>query len=190
MNRAQIIDAIADRALQAEQAVKNNRYVQAAGRDLQGVGSNFKKLIADEADARAKAAQAAQSQAIANDVYKGLVRGNKGVMKNVGEVLDYNPNTVEAVLGGMNKRALAPVARAYEQKTAANLPEYSPRGLYRQANELIAESPGRAIAIGVPAAGAGSLALITASGAALNDLGNFLAGGQQSQDTRDNVLRS
>ena len=188
MNRAQIIDAIADRALQAKQAVQDNRYVQAAGRDLQGVGSNFKKLIADEAGLRAEAAQAAQSQAIANDVYKGLVRGNKGVMKNVGEVLDYNPNTVEAVLGGMDKRALAPVARAYQQNV--DVPANSPRGLYRQANELIADNPGNAIAIGVPAAGAGSLALITASGAALDDLSNFLAGGQQNQGQRDNVLTS
>ena len=46
-------------------------------------------------------------------------------------------------------------------------------------------------AIAGPVGGAvGGVALITASGQALADLGNFLAGGQQNQDTRDNVLRS
>jgi len=194
MNRAQIINAITDRALEAKQALGDNKYVQAVGKDLQGVGSNFKKLIADEAGARAEAAQAAQMQAIANDVYKGLVRGNQGVMKNVATVLKSDPNRPLQLdvdrLGGMDKRELATVARRYEQQIGGNLPEYSPRGLYRQANEWIAENPGKAIATGVPAAGAGALALITASGQALNDLSNFLAGGQQNQDTRDNVLRS
>ena len=57
-------------------------------------------------------------------------------------------------------------------------------------NSAIAKRPGIATEVGVPAAALGGVALITASGQALNDLGNFLAGGQQSQDTRDNVLRS
>ena len=52
-------------------------------------------------------------------------------------------------------------------------------------NSAIAKRPGIATEVGVPAAALGGVALITASGQALNDLGNFLAGGQQSQDTRD-----
>ena len=46
------------------------------------------------------------------------------------------------------------------------------------------------MAVGTGAAGAGGIAAITASGAGLNALANFIAGGQQTQENRDNVLRS
>ena len=54
----------------------------------------------------------------------------------------------------------------------------------------IENNPGTAIAAGAGTGAVGGVALITASGQALADLGNFLAGGQQNQDQRDNVLRS
>ena len=64
------------------------------------------------------------------------------------------------------------------------------RTLYQMGERGIIENPKTAMAVGTGAAGAGGLAAITASGAGLNALANFIAGGQQTQENRDNVLRS
>tara|TARA_B100000965_G_C19167181_1_gene572971 strand:- start:23 stop:589 length:567 start_codon:yes stop_codon:yes gene_type:complete len=188
MNKAQIIDAIMSKAVLAENAVKDNRYVQAMGQDMQGFGTNIKNLIANEAEGRGLATLAKQRSNEGASALRAINEGNADVMKVVGQTLGMNPNKVESVLGGMSEQGVADVVRKYQKNVQVK--DNTPLGLYRRGNEWIAENPGKAIATGVPAAGAGALALITASGAALNDLGNFLAGGQQNQDTRDNVLRS
>ena len=188
MNKAQIIDAIMSKAVLAENAVKDNRYVQAMGQDMQGFGTNIKNLIANEAEGRGLATLAKQRSNEGASALRAINEGNADVMKVVGESLGMNPNTVESVLGGMNQQGRADVIQKYQD--VVKVKDNTPLGLYRRGNEWIADNPGKAIATGVPAAGAGGLALITASGQALADLGNFLAGGQQNQDTRDNVLRS
>ena len=188
MNRAQIIDAIKNRAISAQDAIKDNRYVKAIGADLEGFGTNTKDVIASEAERRGLAALAKQRSNEGASALRGINEGNADVMKVVGETLGMNPNKVESVLGGMSEQGLADVVRQYQKNVQVK--DNTPLGLYRRGNEWIAENPGKAIATGVPAAGAGALALITASGQALNDLSNFLAGGQQNQETRDNVLRS
>ena len=70
----------------------------------------------------------------------------------------------------------------------------SPQLLGLGAGEAVARAvaarPGAALATAGGTGAVGGLALITASGQALADLGNFLAGGQQNQGQRDNVLRS
>ena len=188
MNRAQIIDAIKNRAVSAQDAIKDNRYVKAIGADLEDFGMNTKDVIASEAERRGLAALAKQRSNEGASALRGINEGNADVMKVVGETLGMNPNKVESVLGGMSEQGLADVVRQYQKNVQVK--DNTPLGLYRRGNEWIAENPGKAIATGVPAAGAGALALITASGQALNDLSNFLAGGQQNQDQRDNVLRS
>ena len=188
MNKAQIIDAIMSKAVLAENAVKDNRYVQAMGQDMQGFGENIKNLIASEAADRSLGAEARQRSAQGGNAYRQIRDGNVDAMKVVGETLNMNPNTVESVLSNIPRKGAVDVSRKFQEKVS--VPDNTLVGTYRRANDWIAENPGQAIAAGVPAAGAGGLALITASGAALADLGNFLAGGQQSQDTRDNVLRS
>ena len=188
MNRAQIIDAIKNRAISAQDAIKDNRYIKAIGADLEDLGMNTKDVIASEAERRGLIALAKQRSNEGASALRGINEGNADVMKVVGETLGMNPNKVESVLGGMSEQGLADVVRQYQKNVQVK--DNTPLGLYRRGNEWIAENPGKAIATGVPVAGAGALALITASGQALNDLSNFLAGGQQNQDTRDNVLRS
>jgi len=188
MNKAQIIDAIMSKAVLAENAVKDNRYVQAMGQDMQGFGENIKNLIASEAADRSLGAEARQRSAQGGNAYRQIRDGNVDAMKVIGETLNMNPNTVESVLSNIPRKGAVDVSRKFQEKVS--VPDNTLVGTYRRANDWIAENPGQAIAAGVPAAGAGGLALITASGQALADLGNFLAGGQQSQDTRDNVLRS
>ena len=177
MNRAQIIDAI-----------MANKYVKALNTDVQGFGGNIKDLIASEAAERSLGAEARQRSAQGGNAYRQIRDGNVDAMKVVGETLNMNPNTVESVLSNIPRKGAVDVSRKFQEKVS--VPDNTLVGTYRRANDWIAENPGQAIAAGVPAAGAGGLALITASGQALADLGNFLAGGQQSQDTRDNVLRS
>ena len=188
MNKAQIIDAIMSKAVLAENAVKDNRYVQAMGQDMQGFGENIKKLIASEAARRALGAEARQRSAQGGNAYRQIRDGNVDAMKAIGETLNMNPNTVESVLSNIPRQGAVDVSRKFQEKVS--VPDNTLVGTYRRANEWIAKNPGQAIAAGVPAAGAGGLALITASGQALADLGNFLAGGQQNQGQRDNVLRS
>ena len=188
MNRAQIIDAIKNRAISAQDAIKDNRYVKALGADLEDFGMNTKDVIASEAERRGLAALAKQRSNEGASALRGINEGNADVMKVVGETVGIDPGKVAWTLSGLSEQGIADVVRQYQKNVKVK--DNTPLGLYRRGNEWIAENPGQAIAAGVPAAGAGGLALITASGQALADLGNFLSGGQQNQDTRDNVLRS
>ena len=177
MNRAQIIDAI-----------MANKYVKALNADVKGFGGNIKDVVASDAAERALGAEVRQRSAQGGNAYRQIRDGNVDAMKVIGETLNMIPNTVESVLSNIPRQGAVDVSRKFLEKVS--VPDNTLVGTYRRGNEWIAENPGQAIAAGVPAAGAGALALITASGQALADLGNFLAGGQQNQDTRDNVLRS
>jgi len=97
MNKAQIIDAIMSKAVLAENAVKDNRYVQAMGQDMQGFGTNIKNLIANEAEGRGLATLAKQRSNEGASALRAINEGNADVMKVVGESLGMNPNTVESV---------------------------------------------------------------------------------------------
>ena len=176
-------------------------------RNLRGQGpSAFEALVANEALARAGASKKQQIANIQADATRDLLRGNKGVQRNVaeslGDIAADDPiwgyqvpygQSQEGILADLARNNLSETeAGAYARAYAPMVqpPSNSWRTQYQNINQAIASNPGTAIPVGAGAASAGGVALITASGAALNDLGNFLAGGQQSQDTRDNVLRS
>jgi len=174
-------------------------------RNLRGQGpSAFEALVANEALARAGASKKQQIANIQADVTRDLLRGNQGVQKSVAQSLGESIDdpwgymvpkgwTEGGILEDLARKNLSEKeAGAYARAYAPTVepPSNSWRTQYQNINQAIASNPGTAIPVGVGAAGAGSVALITASGAALNDLSNFLAGGQQSQGQRDNVLRS
>jgi len=82
------------------------------------------------------------------------------------------------------------LARALQEGGNISSPQLLGLGAGEAVARAVAARPGAALATAGGTGAVGGLALITASGQALADLGNFLAGGQQNQDTRDNVLRS
>ena len=177
-------------------------------KNLRGQGpSAFEALVANEALARAGASKKQQIANIQADAARDLLRGNAGVQRSVAEALgdtsaaspkygyQVDPSmTAEGILktlqGNLGEQQAGNYASAYAKEVAQNPPLNSWRTPYQAVNQAIASNPKTAIAVGSGAASAGGVALITASGAALDDLSNFLAGGQQNQDTRDNVLRS
>ena len=115
MNKAQIIDAIMSKAVLAENAVKDNRYVQAMGQDMQGFGENIKNLIASEAAGRSLGAEARQRSAQGGNAYRQIRDGNVDAMKVIGETLNMNPNTVESVLSNIPRKGAVDVSRKFQE---------------------------------------------------------------------------
>ena len=180
MNRQELINKI-----------RNNRYSQAVTSDVEGIGANLKDLISKEAAERALGAEGSQRSAMKMDAYNQIRSGRDAdalaaIAETMGEGIGPAPSA--RTLESLGPAGVVQAARDYSQQ--ADLPNNSLRGLYRQANQLIADNPGTAIPVGLGAAGAGTIAGMTASGQALNALANYIAGGQQSQAERDNVLRS
>ena len=165
-------------------------------RNLRGQGpSAFEALVANEALARVGTSRKQQIENIQANATRDLLRGNKGVHESVANAVrdTTDPKFHAGILddlikNGLGEETAAQYAKAYAPTVEP--PSNSWRTQYQNINQAIADNPGTAIPVGVGAASAGTLALITASGQALNDLGNFLAGGQQNQGQRDNVLRS
>ena len=163
--------------------------------DMVIMPSAFEALVANEALARAGASKKQQIANIQADATRDLLRGNRGVHQAVADAVrdTTDPKFHAGILKDLVKNGLrgetaAQYAKAYAPTVKP--PVNSWRTHYQNINQAIAANPGAAIPVGAGAASAGALALITASGQALNDLSNFLAGGQQNQETRDNVLRS
>ena len=148
---------------------------------------------------------------------RDLMQGKSGVQKNVAEVIadarygegegsekEYILNKLrgnqtavgmlENLEEGRNDVVSRKVANQYAKQFAPLSQEAAPPISGRSAaialSDLAAKNPEVALGTLAGTGTVGGVALITASGQALADLGNFLAGGQQNQDTRDNVLRS
>ena len=195
------------RAIQAIQEDLDNLgkvpVVQALQRDLGDIGASTRSYVSDVAGDLRRGSEQQMDQARQREMTRDLIRGNKGAQNVVAETLaNADAELFGTVAGqsakdaymkqlqaeGLSNLAAGKFARGYVQNTER--PQATPRARIQQMLGGIENNPGRAIAAGVGTGAVGGVALITASGAALNDLGNFLAGGQQSQDNRDNVLRS
>jgi len=150
-----------------------------ATRDLMQGKSGVQKNVAEViADARYGEGEGSEKEYILNKL-----RGNQtavGMLENLEE--------------GRNDVVSRKVANQYAKQFAPLSQEAAPPISGRSAaialSDLAAKNPEVALGTLAGTGTVGGVALITASGQALADLGNFLAGGQQNQDTRDNVLRS
>ena len=194
------------RAIQAIQEDLDNLgktpVVQAIQRDLGDVGASTRALVSDVAGDLRRGSEKQMDKNVRRDMARDLIRGNKGAQNVMSQVMsevdaDLFPAIprdqaqklyLDRLQKEVSPKAAVNYGRIYSE--FADRPERTPRARIQQMLGGIENNPGRAIAAGVGTGAVGGVALITASGAALNDLGNFLAGGQQSQDNRDNVLRS
>ena len=109
--------------------------------------------------------------------------------------MNFNPspsvqNTMAEISSNRGITNNLDLARALQEGGNISSPQLLGLGAGEAIARAVAARPGAALATAGGTGAVGGLALITASGQALADLGNFLAGGQQNQDTRDNVLRS
>ena len=205
INRAKKLRAI--QAIQKDlDSLGQAPVVQAIQRDLGDVGASTRNYVsALAADAR-RASEKQMDKNVGRDMTIGLTRGNKGAQNAVAEALrdttadnpDYRyqvpyGQTREGILADLTRQDFSTRDAIRYGKNYAYLaerPERTPRARMQQLLGVVEQNPGRTIAAGAGAGTVGGVALITASGQALADLGNFLAGGQENQETRDNVLRS
>jgi len=195
------------RAIQAIQKDLDNLgqapVVQALQRDLGDVGASTRAYVSGVAGDLRRGSEQQMDQVRQREMTRDLIRGNKGAQNVVAEALSnadaelygtyLESSTKDAYMKqlqaeGLSDLAAGKFARGYVQNTER--PQRTPRARIQQMLGGIENNPGTAIAAGAGAGAVGGVALITASGQALADLGNFLAGGQQNQGQRDNVLRS
>ena len=194
------------RAIQAIQEDMNNLgktpVVQALQRDLGDVGASTRALVSDVAGDLRRGSEQQMDKNVRRDMARDLIRGNKGAQNVMSQVMsevdaDLFPDIprdqaqklyLDRLQKEVSPKAAVNYGRIYSE--FADRPERTPRARIQQILGGIENNPGTAIAAGAGTGAVGGVALITASGQALADLGNFLAGGQQNQDTRDNVLRS
>tara|TARA_B100001250_G_C19796500_1_gene788941 strand:- start:236 stop:853 length:618 start_codon:yes stop_codon:yes gene_type:complete len=202
INRAKKLRAI--QAIQKDlDSLGQAPVVQAIQRDLGDVGASTRNYVsALAADAR-RASEKQMDKNVGRDMTIGLTRGNKGAQNAVAETLsNASEDLYGTILREESKDAYLKKIQAEDFSTRdairygknyaylAERPERTPRARMQQLLGVVEQNPGRTIAAGAGAGTVGGVALITASGQALADLGNFLAGGQENQETRDNVLRS
>ena len=194
------------RAIQAIQEDLDNLgktpVVQAIQRDLGDVGASTRALVSDVAGDLRRGSEQQMDKNVRRDMARDLIRGNKGAQNVMSQVMsevdaDLFPAIprdqaqklyLDRLQKEVSPKAAVNYGRIYSE--FADRPERTPRARIQQMLGGIENNPGTAIATGAGTGAVGGVALITASGAALNDLGNFLAGGQQNQGQRDNVLRS
>ena len=194
------------RAIQAIQEDMNNLgktpVVQALQRDLGDVGASTRALVSDVAGDLRRGSEQQMDKNVRRDMARDLIRGNKGAQNVMSQVMsevdaDLFPAIprdqaqklyLDRLQKEVSPKAAVNYGRIYSE--FADRPERTPRARIQQMLGGIENNPGTAIAAGAGTGAVGGVALITASGQALADLGNFLAGGQQNQGQRDNVLRS
>jgi len=194
------------RAIQAIQEDLDNLgktpVVQAIQRDLGDVGASTRALVSDVAGDLRRGSEQQMDKNVRRDMARDLIRGNKGAQNVMSQVMsevdaDLFPAIprdqaqklyLDRLQKEVSPKAAVNYGRIYSE--FADRPERTPRARIQQMLGGIENNPGTAIATGAGTGAVGGVALITASGQALADLGNFLAGGQQNQGQRDNVLRS
>ena len=194
------------RAIQAIQEDLDNLgktpVVQAIQRDLGDVGASTRALVSDVAGDLRRGSEQQMDKNVRRDMARDLIRGNKGAQNVMSQVMsevdaDLFPAIprdqaqklyLDRLQKEVSPKAAVNYGRIYSE--IADRPERTPRARIQQMLGGIENNPGTAIAAGAGTGAVGGVALITASGQALADLGNFLAGGQENQGQRDNVLRS
>ena len=161
-------------------------YITDIGADINSLGQTrqFLDRTVSDATERLAASKLIQEKYVGRDLARDLLRGNEGVQRTLVDALkDINIDDLQDI----SKRDAIRYGRDYAAQADDPI---SLRSLYQMGEQAIIDNPKTAMAVGTGAAGAGGIAAITASGAGLNALANFIAGGQQTQENRDNVLRS
>ena len=160
---------------------------QAVGQDLGGATSNFRRelgsLVGQVGTTAGKTADSFQERAVNRILQDINSNPSPSLLNTMGEIAAKRGianNPVEAL----------DLARDLQRGGNVSSPQLLGLGAGEAVARAVANRPGAALATAGGTGAVGGLALITASGQALADLGNFLAGGQENQDTRDNVLRS
>ena len=164
---------------------------KAAGQDIGGVASAVAPNVGRELGTLVDDARWATRNSATNTANRLRGRAENKILESI----NMNPSaslrrTMDEIsdqTGITNNLDL--VKRLYEGGNVSDL-QVLGLGAGEAVARAVAARPGAALATAGGTGAVGGLALITASGQALADLGNFLAGGQQSQDNRDNVLRS
>jgi len=158
-------------------------------RDLMQGKSGVQKNVAEViADARYGEGEGSEKEYILRKLRGETMSGDDPVspveaLKLLGEHFDSSNDVISRKVANQYAKQFAPLS----QEAA---PPISGRSAAIALSDLAAKNPEVALGTLAGTGTVGGVALITASGQALADLGNFLAGGQQNQDTRDNVLRS
>ena len=202
INRAKKLRAI--QAIQRDlDSLGQAPVVQAIQRDLGDVGASTRNYVSALANEARRGSEKQMERNMKKDMARDLIRGNKGAQNVVAETIsdasvdkygsllpEYSQDSILKKLQAedFNTRDAIRYGRNYAE--IADRPERTFEARKQQLLRAIEQNPGRTIAAGAGAGAVGGVALITASGQALADLGNFLAGGQENQETRDNVLRS
>ena len=156
---------------------------QAAGKDFYGATSNVRKELGN---------LVGEVGTTADTVAEGL---KERAVNRILQDMNFKPsaslqNTMAEVSSNRGITNNLDLARQLQQGGNVVSPELLGLGAGEAVARAVAARPGAALATAGGTGAVGGLALITASGQALADLGNFLAGGQQNQGQRDNVLRS
>ena len=165
-----------------------------ATRDLMQGKSGVQKNVAQViADARYGEGEGSEKEYILRKLRGETMSGDTGrtadrvtaqqMIEQLGDHFDSSNDVISRKVANQYAKQFAPLS----QEAA---PPISARSAAIKLSDLAAANPEAAIGTLAGTGAVGGVALITASGAALDDLSNFLAGGQQNQDTRDNVLRS
>jgi len=168
---------------------------KAAGQDIGGVASAVAPNIGRELGTLIDDARWATRNSATNTANRLRGRATDRILKDI--TSNPSPSLLNTMGEIAAKRGIAnnPVealdlARDLQKGGNVMSPQLLGLGAGEAVARAVAARPGAALATAGGTGAVGGLALITASGQALADLGNFLAGGQQNQDTRDNVLRS
>jgi len=165
-----------------------------ATRDLMQGKSGVQKNVAEViADARYGEGEGSEKEYILRKLRGETISGDTGrtadrvtaqqMIEQLGDHFDSSNDVISRKVANQYAKQFAPLS----QEAA---PPISGRSAAIALSDLAAKNPEVALGTLAGTGTVGGLALITASGQALADLGNFLAGGQQNQDQRDNVLRS
>jgi len=200
MNKPAIIEAIlADvgraariPSTKVETARLYNKYVkdyipESLQSGPEGLYDQFRTKVVDDANASAKAIRNTQIGLGAEDNANAIVNKDTDAMQSIAQLLNMNTNVSDKILGNLSPAARQGVAlKAAEKGIADN----SLRGVRRRGAEWVAANPDTAIPVGLSAAGAGSAALLTASGQALAALTNNMTQALKTEEKRDNVLTS
>ena len=191
MNRPALIKAIMDDAANAVKFPNTRTEVENLYSKVkagpQGLYDQFRTKVVDDANASAKAIRNMQIGLGAEDNANAIVNKDADAMQSIAQLLNMNTNVSDKILSNLSPAARQGVALKAAEK---GLADNSLRGLRRRGAEWVAANPDTAIPVGLSAAGAGSAALLTASGQALAALTNNMTQALKTEEKRDNVLTS
>ena len=187
MNRPALIKAIMDDAANAVQFPNTrtevgNLYSKVKA-GPKGLYDRFRTKVVSDAEASANALRNRQIALGAGDNYQAIKRKDNADVAAIAGLINKKP--VDVLNFNPTNRSKAAIDAAIE-----GIADNSLRGVRRRGAEWVAANPDTAIPVGLSAAGAGSAALLTASGQALAALTNNMTQALKTEENRDNVLTS